>query len=156
MTVVAGTSPLQGFLDFLEEQARTYAGADAAPEDLDALLALAVVWYGQLGRATRLATGDATGAAKPANPHLLKGLREAHARYHQACQPVLRLIERARRRGQEPARVEDFMGTVGEAYLIAYRHEQIDLAERAADTGQTRPMGEVRDELRRRVRPTGG
>lgn len=149
MTTSAGTSPLQGFLDFMAEQARAYAGVDleAAREDLDTLLALAVEWYAQLGRTTRRAAGDA---------HVLEGLRQAHAKYHEACQPVLRLIERARLRGDEPARVQDFMQTVGEAYLIGYRRQQIDRAERDADAGHTRPLAEVRDELQRRVRATGG
>lgn len=156
MTTLAGISPLQEFLDFLAKQARSYVGGDVAREDLDALLALAVTWYGQLGRATRKATLDANGRPKPTDPHVLEGLREAHAKYHEACQPVLRLIARAHLRGDDPARVEDFMGTVGEAYLIAYRHEQIDRAERAADAGQTHPLAEVRDELQRRVHPAGG
>jgi hypothetical protein len=127
-----------------------------AREDLEALLTMAVAWYDQLGRATRRATVDVNGRPKPVDSQVLERLREAHAKYHQACQPVVRLIERARLRGEEPARVEDFMGTVGEAYLIAYRQEQIDRGERAADAGQTRPLAEVRDELRRRVHPTGG
>ena len=142
----------------MAEQARAYAGADleAAREDLDTLLALAVEWYAQLGRTTRRATGDAGAQPKPTDAHVLEGLRQAHARYHEACQPVLRLIERARLRGEEPARVQDFMQTVGEAYLIGYRRQQSDQAERDADAGHTRPLAEVRDELQRRVRATGG
>ena len=140
----------------MAEQARAYAGTDveAAREDLDTLLALAVEWYAQLGRTTRRATGEA--GAQPIDAQVLEGMRQAHARYHAACQPVLRLIERARLRGQEPARVEDFMRTVGEAFLIGYRQQQTARAERDADAGRTRPLAEVRDELQRRVRATGG
>src|SRR5687768_1639289 len=158
MATLAGTSPLQGFLDFMAEQARAYAGADleAAREDLDTLLALAVEWYAQLGRSTRRAAGGAGAQPTPSDAHVLEGLRQAHAKYHEACPPVLRLIERAHLRGEEPARVEDFMRTVGEAYLIGHRHQQIDRAERDVDANRTRPLAEVRRELQRRLRATGG
>ena len=162
MTALAGISVLEHFLELMASEARSRAagweaGAPAAAPDelrneLDALLAFALTAYEELTGRTREATG---GEPRPPDPTVLRAVRDAHATYHAACQPVLQLIGRARSAGVEPRHLGRFMETVGEADLIAHRFEAVAEAEGQADRGQTRPLGEVRDELRRRVHAAG-
>lgn len=159
MSVLAGTSVLREFLDFmgqraqaLSSEARPDVAPDALRHEVDSLVALGLAAYEELGDLTReAAAATPTGISDAA----LSGVREAHAKYLESCQPVLRLIEHARRAGVAPRRLERFMGTVGEADLIANRYERLTSSEGQADSNSTRGMAEIRDGLRRRVHGQG-
>ena len=164
MTALSGTSVIQRFLDFMSDQAGARseaiqsggdrASAEVVRRELDATLALALAAYAQIGELSR-EVAPMSGAVATSEPDVVTAIGEAYARYHEACGPVLRLIERARQLGVEPKRLTDFMGSVGEADLIAHHYDAVIESERQADAGRTRPMGEVRDELRRRLHPAG-
>lgn len=160
MSVLGGTSILREFLEFIAARARAFpypsggmTGADLRHE-LDSFVALGLAAYEELGELTREATAQALDSEE--SELVIAGVREAHARYLEACQPVLRLIQQARPIGAEPKRLDQFMATVGEANLIAHRYDQVVNSQQEADEGRTRTMKEVQDELRRRVHPGGG
>jgi hypothetical protein len=162
MSVLAGTSVLREFLEFMSSSAQTsldkFAPDAALPDDLkhelDAFLALALAAYDEL----RALSDEATRAAPPApgGDDVASGLQEAHGTFVEACRPLLRLLGQARRFGAMPRRADAFMAAFGEADLIANRSQRVAESERQADQGQTRGMEEIRDELRRRVHARGG
>jgi hypothetical protein len=158
MSTLAGSSLLQEFLDFMASRARhraTAGGQPAEPDnlrhDVDALVALALAAYKELGEWTR----EITAGSQP-DPTIIATVREAHSKYLQACAPMLHWIEQARSVGVEARELDTFMASVGEARLIAERFEQVMESERQADRGDLRNIREVRDALRHRVHPTGG
>jgi hypothetical protein len=161
MSVLAGTSILREFLEFVSSSAQASlsrsendaASADDLRHELDAFLALAVASYDELRSLTREATAS---EATAGDANVIAGVRDAHRAFVEACQPVLRLIGRARRLAVAPQRVDALMAALGEADLIANRYDHVVASERQAAEGRTRPMEDVRDELRRRVHAQGG
>jgi hypothetical protein len=158
MSVLGGT--LREFLEFMSTRAAAFppASADSLEtelrHELDLFVGLALAAYEELGEISHEATEPHL--HKPPTQSAIDSIREGYAGYLTACQPVLKLIQRARHIGVEPKKLAQFMATVGEANLIANRYERIIKAEREADLGQTRTLEEVRDELRNRIRPSGG
>jgi hypothetical protein len=161
MSTLAGSSLLDEFLAFMAARARDRGAAPLATvddlrHDLNALIALALAAYAELGELTREATLGNGDKAPQVDPSTVTAVREAHAKYLQACGPVLQWIEQARSSGVEPRRVDAFMSSVGEARLISERFDEVMLAERQADRGEVRTIQEVRNGVRRRTHPAGG
>ena len=161
MSTLAGSSLLDEFFAFMAARARDRGAAPPAAiddlrHDLNALIALALAAYMELGELTREATLGNGVKAPQVDPATLGAVREAHARYLRACSPVLQWIEQARSSRVEPRQVNAFMASVGEARLIAERFDEVMLAERQADRGEVRTIQEVRNGVRRRTHPAGG
>jgi hypothetical protein len=157
MNVLGGT--LRDFLEFMSSRATAFTSPGGQSDDdlrheLDSFVILGLAAYDELGELSREATER--GGGDQESQLIADRVRRGYASYLAACQPVLKLIERARQLGVEPKKLDQFMATVGEANLIANRYEQVVKAEREAELGQTRTLREVRDELRNRARPHGG
>lgn len=158
MSVLGGT--LREFLEFMSARAAAFppASADSLEtelrHELDLFVGLGLAAYEELGELSQEASQPHS--EKSPTQLVINGIREGYASYLAACQPVLKLIQRAGQMGVEPKKLAQFMATVGEADLIANRYEKIMKAEREVDLGQTRTLEEVRDGLRNRIRPSGG
>ncbi len=158
MSVLGGT--LREFLEFMSRRAAAFppASADSLEielrHELDLFVGLGLAAYEELGELSQEASEPQSD--KSPTQSAMGAIREGYASYLAACQPVLRLIQRARQMGVEPKKLNQFMATVGEANLIANRYEKVIKAEREAEMGQTRTLEEVRDGLRNRIRPDGG